>query len=199
MMKFRILSFLVALLICFQSGAVALAQDPTPEPGDDASEFLPDAEALGNGWTLSQIVSPDVTGGYYFEMSPDVFREGASGVYLGPDGARVIMIALLLTDSRVAVRQSWEDATGLFDMFRGTTDYDYEREEALESLDPPAGCVEAKRTEGADTIYMVPAGTTMCAIDPDIVLIVMVSGAVGELTGTEAADSITLSMIESGS
>ena len=65
----------------------AHAQEPTPEPGPQASRLLPDATALGEDWSRTEIVSPDLLARYSFEMTPDVFREGAAGIYVGQDGS----------------------------------------------------------------------------------------------------------------
>lgn len=166
------------------------AQEETPEPGPDAAASLPDPAVLGAGWSLADTVSPDIIARYNFTMSPDVFREGAAGTYLGPGGARVVIVTLLLTDNRVAIRKSWEDATALLDAIAYRVSTDYERNEQLEQMDPPAACVEAKRAEGVEQIYLVPFGATMCAIDPDVVVIVAVSGAALDATGIDASDAV---------
>jgi hypothetical protein len=168
----------------------AAAQEPTPEPGPNAAKLLPEANSLGKGWRLSQTVNPDLLARYSFEMSPDVFREGAAGIYVGPNGSRVVVVSLLITQNRVAIRQSWEDATALLDNVRSDSSTDYEREEALETMDPPAGCVEAKRIEGIEDFVLLPMGGTMCAIDPDGILIAFVLGTLGEQSGVSASDSV---------
>ncbi len=166
------------------------AQDPTPEPGPEASKMLPDADDFGTGWSLTETVSPDILARYSFEMTPDVFREGAAGVYVGPDGSRVVVVSLLVTENRVAIRRSWEDATDLLDEVDSRLSTDYEREEALETMAPPDGCVEAKRVEGTEDFVLLPAAATMCAIDPDAILIAVVLGGVGGQTGVEASDAV---------
>ncbi len=198
-MNIRVLLALVIMGTCLVGVSDARAQDPTPEPGSAASLFLPEADLFGDGWTLDQVVSPDIIARYSFEMTPDGFREGAAGVYLGPNGARVVAVALLITESRVAIRQSWEDATELFDVFRYNSETDYQREEALESMDPPEGCVEAKRSVGVAEHFLVPTGVTLCAADPDIVVLAAVSGAIDDLTGVAASDAVAQWMVGAGS
>jgi hypothetical protein len=172
------------------SSGPAAAQDPTPEPGPNATKLLPEASALGAEWTLSETVSPDLLARYSFEMTPDVFREGAASIYLGPDGARIAVVSLLITENRVAIRQSWEDATQLLDNVRSDASTDYTRDEALETMDPPAGCVEAKRIEGIQDFVLLPLGGTMCAIDPDVILIAIVFGQFADQTGVAASDAV---------
>jgi hypothetical protein len=165
------------------------AQEPTPEPGPEAAERLPDAGTLGNGWSLITTISPDVLSPYGFQMSPDVFREGATAVYGGANGARAIVVVLLLTETRVAVRKSWEDANDLVGTLTNQVREDYQQQEALDTMDPPAGCVEAKRVEGvAEDQFTV--GATLCAADPDIVILTVVSGSLDDLSGVPASDQL---------
>ena len=182
----------VALLLSVLalSASPVRAQDPTPEPGPNASRLLPDASALGDGWHSSETVNPDLLARYYFEMSPDVFREGAARIYVGRNGSRIVVVSLLITENRVAIRQSWEDATLLLDAVSSDTSTDYQRDEALQSMDVPAGCVEAKRIEGIEDFVLLPVGGTMCAIDPDAILISVVFGDFNEQTGVEASDAV---------
>ena len=172
----------------------ALAQDVTPEPGPSAVKLLIDPAALGDGWSLHHTISPDALYPYSFEMSPNVFREGAAGVYVGPEGSRVIAVALLVTESRVAIRKSWEDASDLLDRLTSDVSEDWDRERELETADPPAGCTEAKRAEGTEYGFGLPVGVTMCAIDPDVILIVGVFGTVQERSGVTASDAIVTAM-----
>lgn len=132
-------------------------------------------------------------------MTPDVFDEGAAGLYAGPEGARVVIVNLIVTDSRVAVRASWEDATDLMDSMTRSADYDFRRIENLETMTPPTLCVEAKRFEGVENTYLVSIGATMCAQDPDNVWIFMVSGTWDGAAGIVASDTLvdeTLGSVE---
>lgn len=177
------------------AGEVALAQDPTPEPGPGAASQLPAASLLGEGWVQYDVVSPDVLARYSFEMTPDVFSEGAAGLYAGPNGARVVIVNLVVTDSRVAVRASWEDATDLLDSMTRSAEYEYQRIENLETMAPPTPCVEAKRFEGVENTYLAPVSATMCAQDPDNVWIFLVSGMLNGTTGVAASDAVVESAI----
>ena len=187
-MRGLIIAALIGLLI--GPAIPASAQDPTPEPGPNAAKLLPDEGAFGDAWILSETVSPDLLARYSFEMTPDVFREGAANIYVGPNGSRIAVVSLLITENRVAIRQSWEDATQLLDNVRSDTSTDYTRDEALETMDPPAECVEAKRIEGIQDFVLLPVGGTMCAVDPDVILIAVVFGQFEDQFGVAASDAV---------
>jgi len=194
--RMRTLLFVLASLLVLISAPVVTAQDEEePDPGANAASTLPEASLFGSGWTQSEVISPDIVARYYFEMSPDVFREGAVGVYVGPNGSRAIVANLLLTDNRVAVRTSWEAAGELLSGLGGRIDEDYERARALEVMDPPIGCLEAKRMEGVEQNYRLPAGGTLCAADDDSLLLVFIFGTVNELSGVAASDALIETMI----
>jgi hypothetical protein len=101
-----------------------------------------------------------------------------------------LVVNLILTDNRVAIRKSWEDSSDLMSYLTTYLDTDYSREADLETMDAPDGCVEAKRTEGTERGYLVPVGGTLCAIDPDGILLVLVNGSFNDLTGINASDSV---------
>ncbi len=181
---------LVVMSLALMSSQVVFAQDETPEPGPGAASQLPAAALLGEGWSQYDVVSPDVLARYSFEMTPDVFSEGAAGLYAGPNGARVVLVNLVVTDSRVAIRASWEDATELLDGMTRGADYDFRRVDDLGAMAPPPSCVEAKRFEGVENTYLAPVGATMCAFGPNQIWIVYVSGTVGGEQGIVASDAL---------
>jgi len=106
---------------------------------------------------------------------------------------------MLVTDARVAVRRSWEEASNLYRKYSGELEYDPDRDEILDRQPLPAGCIEAKRIDGTarqlglDT--GIPMGLTLCAADPDVIVLVVVSGAVGPLSGYEASDAVASLML----
>lgn len=190
----------VVVAICLLFTVVVMpvaAQEPTPQPGRVAAKRLPAASALGQGWVALQTASPDILVGSSFKMSPDVFREGAARSFGGPSGARALVVVFYLTQNRVAVRRSWEEAGKLLDQLRYRSQTDYQRLDDLESTAPPPGCVEAKRIEGTDGFYLTPLGATLCAIDPDIVALAVVSGTLDGKTGIEASDALAQRVAQS--
>lgn len=183
------------LMLCFFPAAT-LSQETTPEPGATAAESLPAASVLGKGWTQDTPVSPDILAEYSFTMSPDVFSEGAAATYLGPNGSRVLILNLIVTDNRVAIRKSWEDATSLLDALAFGITEDYTRTEDLETMTAPEGCVEAKRKEGIERGFLTPFAATMCAVDPDTIVLVIASGTFDQGAGVEASDAIMVASLE---
>jgi len=63
-------------------------------------------------------------------------------------------------------------------------------------LPPPEGCAEAKRFEGVSRDFGFPTGITLCAADPDVIVIAVASGLVNDRTGYEAADVVVKAVIE---
>ncbi len=134
-------------------------------------------------------------------MSADVFREGAAGVFVGPDGSRAVVIALLLSNSRVAIRQSWVDANNLMDHWNWNLDNDYDRDAQIEGMAAPEGCVEATRIEGSSFYEAIVGAATMCAVDPDLVFLVYLNGAVDingtQVSGVSATDALVSTILSS--
>ncbi len=182
--------FVALVLTAAPRWTAAYAQETTPEPGGAAAALLPEAAPLGPGWAIDATVSPSVLRPRSFELSPDVFREGAARIYLGPAGGRILIVTLLLTESRVAVRQGWEEASELLALIGDDASTDAGRTEQLATLSPPPGCVEAKRIEGTQHILLQPVGATMCAVDPDLIVIASVSGGWSSQIGTAASDHL---------
>jgi hypothetical protein len=158
------------VLLLFASVHGVSAQEPTPEPGPNASKMLPAASDLGKSWKQFQVSGLDA--------SADIFREAAVASYGGPRGSHIVVYVYLVTESRVAVRQSWEAASDLFDQYRYRLDYSYERDDQLQNLPAPEGCVEAKRTDGQDHDFYMPGAATLCAADPDIIVLAVVIGGI---------------------
>ncbi len=130
-MRFATLLLSVATLLSFLSAKV-VAQLETPEAGAAASRYLPRAGELGAGWV--RLPPQGVS-----DLSTDVFREAAVGYYGGPDGARAVVLVLIATDARIAVREAWEEASSRYDSYRYRLGTDYERERELETIPPPEG------------------------------------------------------------
>jgi hypothetical protein len=186
----RLLLLIVLIPVALVRGLPAAAQE-APSVADPTAAYLPAPAALGDGWSLVRTGS--------LALPTEMFRAGNLGVFVGPAGARILAAVMLVTESRVAVRRSWEGATDLFRKYSGELAYDSDRDDILDRLPPPSGCVEAKRIDGTarqlglDT--GIPMGITLCAAEPDVILLVLVSGAVHSLTGYEASDAIASLML----
>ena len=191
----RLIALLIAILLCPAALSATAQETPTPDPESDSVVLLPDASAFGPGWArLNVRAVAQLNMG--MTMAPDVFREGAVGTYGGPEGARVVAVVLLLTDTRVAVRRGWENATQLFNSYSYQLDYDYNAISLWDALPPPDGCAEAKRFEGISRDFGFPTGITLCAADPDLIVVTVASGGVNDRTGYEAADVAVKAIIE---
>jgi hypothetical protein len=72
------------------------------------------------------------------------------------------------------------------------TEQDFQRDKALETMSPPSGCSDVRRVEGSERIggATFQVGVTLCAADPDILLVTAVSGEFNGLTGVEASDAV---------
>ena len=176
---------LLTLLFAFTPTVVpspASAQEPTQVPSSDALRLLPDAAAFGAGWTMPK---PPVA-----SVPSTAFRDGAVATYGGADGRRILLTVLLLSRDTVAIRRGWEEAGERFDDFGSRLDHERNREEELLSVPPPPGCVEAKRIDGTDEDDGFDAGVTLCAADPDVVLLAVVWGDIGDQRGYVASDLV---------
>jgi hypothetical protein len=191
-------SLVILMLALVALHALPTAAQASPDTGRDTSTidpaagaFLPPAQVLGPDWTLVS-TSP-------LDLPAETFRAGAYAVYTGPAGARILAAAMLVTDARVAVRRSWEDAADLYHHYSGELKYDSDRDDVLDRLPPPPGCVEARRIDGtARQLGLetgIPMGLTLCAADPDVILLTVVSGAVNSLSGYEASDAVASLML----
>jgi hypothetical protein len=186
-----LLMILIPLRVGGTIRTVAAFDESDADPA--ALSFLPKAQAFGPEWEL---VHTD-----RLDLAVDAFRGGALGVFTGPAGSRILIAVMLVTDSRVAVRRSWEEASALFHHYSGELAYDSERGDVLDRLPPPEGCVEAKRIDGvARQLGLstgIPMGLTLCAADPDVILLVVASGNLHTLVGYAFSDAVASLMLES--
>jgi hypothetical protein len=164
--------------------AVSLAQEDTLPVTPGAGQYLPAASDLGAGWV--EIWRGGIAPG------PELFKEGVKAVYGGPEGARAIVFVWVTLDNATVVRRSWEATTQIFDDYRLEFANDYDRAAAkdLAALPPPHGCVEATRAEGAASKQQFPGGLTLCAVDPDVIVLGIVSGTLDGKQGHVASDAL---------
>lgn len=190
----KVVGLLLSLLL-LSGWSAAVAQEEEPEPGANAATGLPDASSFGEGWILSEVVSPNVIEPYGFTMTPDVFSEGAAGIYLGPEGRRVLVVNLLVNRNEVAIRAAWHDASEMLQAATGSISTDDQRNQELETMPAAEGCLESMRVEGRETFFRLPAGATLCAVDDERLLLAVVYGAVGGETGVAASDAIVSQIV----
>jgi hypothetical protein len=181
----RTLLRVLLVLLCVSGSPTAVRAQDEPNAGV-AMDLLLTAGDLGSGWTSARTAP--------LEVDPTLFREAAVAIHMGPTGARVLIAVLLVTQDQVAVRRAWEAAVGIYDNYSGELEYVSGRGDELAEVPPPAGCAEAKRIDGTarqlgiDT--GIPMGVTLCAAEPDVIVLAVVSGSVLNLSGFEASDAI---------
>ena len=176
------------LLIAFGTVLAWLAMALPVKAQEAPAEMLPDASAIGSGW--AQIAAlPAVE-----NLDPS-FSDAATGVYGGPNGARAVITIFTVAEGMTAIRQSWEVANDSFDFYRQNVDYGYQisREEELASQPLPEGCADARRIYAVDNlgVQQFPVGITLCAADPNVIILAYASGEIDGLTANEASDAIT--------
>ncbi|MCC6791546.1 MAG: hypothetical protein IT336_07680 [Thermomicrobiales bacterium] len=178
------LRLLLTLLVLV--GAASPPDALGAKSADTAVELLPGPDAFGAGWSVARSAA--------LEIDPALFREAAVAIHAGPNGTRVLIAVMLVTRDQVAVRRAWEAAVDIYDNYSGELQYVTGRGDELAEEPPPAGCAEAKRIDGTarqlgvDT--GIPMGITLCAAEPDVIVLAVASGNVLGLTGFAASDAI---------
>jgi hypothetical protein len=171
----------------------ALGQETaTPDPASESVLLLPHAAAFGPESMHLKMMSVDKLS-WAMTMAPDVFREGAVGIYGGPTRAQVVVATLLLTNARIALRRG-ANATRLFHSYGYQLDDEF-NQTGLWDAPLSAGCAEAKRFEGVSRDFGFPTGVTLCAADPDLIVVAVASGLVNDRAG-EAADAVVKAVID---
>jgi hypothetical protein len=163
--------------------------DPLPvTPG--AGRYLPEASDLGPGW-----VSVWQAG---IDPGADLFKEGVKAVYGGEGGSRAVVYAWIIQDSTTAVRRSWESTADFLSnqRYEWASDYDWSQASEIDRLQPPPGCVESSRAEGSNADSQFPAGLTLCAVDPDVIVLTIVSGELGGESGYLASDALIQTVLD---
>lgn len=159
---------------------------------DTARDRLPSPQIFGPEWRASTATADPA------DLSA-AFVDGAYGVYGGPAGARVVIGYYVVAEGMTAVRQSWQDGNAEFEAYRSGISYNYEtqRETETAAYPLPDGCADARRTYGVDKIgiRVFPVGLTLCAADPNVILMIYASGTVNGLTGYAASDFVATSVL----
>lgn len=192
-MSSRWLIFGLALLLTLAPSFALAAQDDEVLPvTPGAGKYLPADTDLGPGWTKTWEAGID--------PGADLFKEGVVAVYGGNSGSRAIVYAWVIQDSTTAVRRSWEATADLLQdqRYEWASDYNYSEADTIDGLEPPAGCVESSRAEGSNPDSRFPAGLTLCAVDPDVIVLTMVSGELGEESGYLASDALVQLALAAG-
>ena len=183
-------SWIIALtiLVAFAPSAIAhqTLQDQT------ALERLPTAESIGSAGPCSPPTATAVT-----DLAP-AFRDVAAATYGGPNGARAYVADLLVAEGMTAVRDSWELSNHYFHHYDDHTDTEYGSEDTLKigrcQRDVPmdGGHLAPTKRWGED----FPVGISLCAADPDMIILTYASGEVDGQTGYLASDRLVELVLE---
>jgi hypothetical protein len=193
MMRYWVVALGLALLLTLLPFHVLALQEEDPLPvTPGAGRFLPSAQDLGPDW-----VEVWQSG---LDPGADLFKEGAVTVYGGSAGSRAVVYAWVIQDSTTAVRRSWEETVDLLNdqRYEWASDYDWSQADVIDRLPAPDGCVEASRAEGGNPDSQYPAGLTLCAIDPDVIVLAIVSGELEGETGYLSSDLLIQKALRAG-
>lgn len=160
--------------------------------GKDLRPFVPDADFLGSEWTrlrtgdATTLLENDAT------MSSDVFpSEGLGAVYVGPEGSRVTLIVLPLTDRSIPANQVRDAVSLVQAAMIDNWNKDRIGSAAYTDAAPPAGCDVALRAGGIVPVLTIPGGSTACQLrSAGVAIFVSVEGTVGDLSGVAASDEV---------
>jgi hypothetical protein len=158
-----------------------------------AGRYLPAAEALGDAWieTSRAGIAPGA----------ELFREGVRGVYGGPEGTRAL-VYVWLTQAGETTRQGAWDTTAAFLVTRSqqwAADTSSLQVGAAITPAPLSGCTYLGRAEGVDPDSQIPGGLSLCAVDPDVIVLAIVSGEFDGASGLQASDALVQISLEAGS
>jgi hypothetical protein len=188
-------AFLVAATIAVGlcPAGISLAQSNGLLPvTPGAGRYLPGAEAVGQGWIgISQAgIAP----------GPEVFREGVKAVYGGPEGSRALVYAWVTQDGESARQGAWEQTAAFFQIKtqQWAADDSSSQVSDTSASSPLSGCSEVRRAEGIDPDAQFAGGLTLCAVDPDVIVLTIVSGELDGGSGAEASDALVRIALEAG-
>ena len=186
----RIAVVTLIVLLALAPLAVRAQDDNAP-----AVRLLPEAERFGDGWTL-------LATGFPGERHR-AFRAAAVATYGGPSGARVVLDAMLVVDGMTASGEAWDRGVAYLQWYDENMlpASNPQRDQALAAMDPPPGCADAVRIEGRERIGSTafPISVTLCAVDPNLIVVAAVSGELNGLSGVAASDAViaaTLAAVE---
>ncbi|MDP9366153.1 MAG: hypothetical protein M3Q10_18360 [Chloroflexota bacterium] len=183
----RLVALAVVLASLIGAGPVARAQD-------DAGAFVAPLDTVFTmgGWF--------VVSGSAFDLADlsqaPYLRAGGSRVYGGPEGSRVAVIVMVTEDSGAAARNSWQIGNDLFDELRSSFDWGFGSERELDAQPAPIGCADMRRVEGEDdALASIPVAVSLCAADPNVIVLAYVSGSWNGQEGYRAADAVVATVL----
>lgn len=176
--------------------------DPGPSGGQvsspDLDRFLPQSAIFGAGWNEvrtgnARAVIPD-----FDAISSRIFPgEGRGATFTGPAGSRSTVVVLPFSATNAPTNQIEDAILSVQVAMMQEWETDLANSEALDRIDPPAGCDIANRASGITRVYTLPAGSTVCQLrSAGIVIFVAIEGQLGDWTGVEAADQVITRLLQ---
>jgi hypothetical protein len=176
---------LLLLLAWFVVPLTTLAQEPPPRA------LFPSTDDLGPDWLQQSVFDVPLTEYPYFDRF-------AAAIYMGPRGSRILIGYTQVAEGATATRQAWEEMVGAVSIYSQSMTVDYTGQTDLDTVPPVVGCNDMRRVEGTDRVFAaaVPVGISLCAVDPDVLILTYVSGNVAGYEGYEASDLMIEMMLE---
>ena len=170
---------------------VVKANDGRTETPIDMRPFIPDAAALGSGWSRVRSGSSESILGNE-DVHPEVFPySGMGAVYIGPDGARMTLVVLPLRTEAIPVNQVSDAVRDVQDSLASTWTVDRIASAAWRSVAPPNGCTVSERVSGIVPMVTLAGGVTSCQLTGvGVALFVAVEGEFDGVTGVHASDIV---------
>jgi hypothetical protein len=191
MMQYRAPLIAIAIFACLALPLSAAMQNGEPLPvTPGAGRYLPKAEEIGADWisVLQAGIAP----------GPELFQEGVKGVYGGPGGSRSVVYAWITQENEAAGQRAWQATADFMGSVQPEWGSMYKPSSAGELATPeaPPGCTEATRAEGLAASTQFPVGMTLCAVEPDVILLTIVSGEYDGVSGYRASDALLAKALE---
>jgi plastocyanin len=160
--------------------------------GKDLRPFIPEAVFLGEEWSKVRSGDAETLVPQDDALSLEIFPyEGLGAVYVGPQGSRVTLVVLPLTDRVLPANQIRDAMSSVQDSMMQAWTKDRITSAGYIDADPPTGCDAAQRVSGIVPVLTIPAGATACQLrSAGVAIFVTVEGAIGDLTGVAAADEV---------
>ena len=175
---------------------VVQTNDGRTETPIDMRSFVPEASALGEGWSRVRSGSSESILGNG-DVHPEVFPySGMGAVYVGPDGARMTLVVLPLRTEAIPVNQVSDAVREVQDSLSTAWTVDRIASAAWRSVAPPNGCTVAERVSGIVPIVTIPGGVTSCQLTGvGVALFVAVEGAFSDANGVNASDRVIAQIV----
>lgn len=162
----------------------------------DMRPFVPGEGAFGDGWSRVRSGSSESILGNR-ELNGEVFPySGIGAVYVGPNGARVTVVALPLHIQAIPLNQVTDSVRSVQDVLATSWSVDRVASAAWRSVSPPNGCTVSDRVSGLVPVITLAGGVTSCQLaGVGVALFVSVEGEYDGHSGVLASDRVVAMII----